>query len=65
MVASKILQHNPDLDEKKVGLAAEALKLAGLKLKDNDTVTDALFLSATHRQRRLLNWQFQKKEISL
>lgn len=44
MVASKILQHNPDLDEKKAGkLAAEALKLAGLKLKDNDTVTDALF----------------------
>ena len=44
MVASKILQHNPDVDEKKAGkLAAEALKLAGLKLKDNDTVTDALF----------------------
>ena len=44
MIASKILQHNPDVDEKKAGkLAAEALKLAGLKLKDNDTVTDALF----------------------
>ena len=45
MVASKILQHNPDVDEKKAGKlsSAEALKLAGLKLKDNDTVTDALF----------------------
>ena len=37
MIASKILQHNPDVDEKKAGkLAAEALKLAGLKLKDNE-----------------------------
>ena len=61
MVASKILQHNPDLDEKKVGkLAAEALKLAGLIQSQTHC-----FLSATHRQRRLLNWQFQKKKRNL
>ena len=67
MVASKILQHNPDFDEKKAGkLAAEALKLAGLKLKDNDTVTDALFFISDSQAEALAQLAVsEEKEKSL
>ena len=67
MIASKILQHNPDVDEKKAGkLAAEALKLAGLKLKDNDTVTDALFFISDSQAEALAQLAVsEEKEKSL
>ena len=68
MVASKILQHNPDFDEKKAGkLAAEALKLAGLKLKDNQIQSRThCFLSAIQQAEALAQLAVsEEKEKSL